>query len=102
MINPTYWTMRNGQKISVDDMDINHLKNALKMVINNRKRATSAPTTFKVNGEIASEFADMAMLYSISPELTCQCDEVHECQQCWEDRKNESDLNALENSGTEY
>jgi hypothetical protein len=55
-----------------------------------------------VHGEIASEFADMAMLYSISPELTCQCDEVSECQQCWEDRKNESDLNALENSGTEY
>lgn len=45
---------------------------------------------------------DMLILYSISPELTCTCDEVHECQQCWEDRKNESDLNALENSGTEY
>ena len=24
----------------------------------------------------------MAMLYSINPELTCQCDEVHTCQQC--------------------
>ena len=44
----------------------------------------------------------MAMLYSISPELTCQCDEVSECQQCWEDRKNESDLNALESSSPEY
>lgn len=45
---------------------------------------------------------DMFMLHSISPELTCTCDEVHECQQCYEDRKNENDLNALENSGTEY
>jgi len=27
----------------------------------------------------------MAMLYSISPELTCQCDEVHICQQCTEE-----------------
>ena len=35
-------------------------------------------------------------------ELTCQCDKVSECQQCWEDRKNESDLNALENSSPEY
>lgn len=96
-----YWTMRNGKKISVDDMDINHLRNTLKMLIR-AKRVQSIPTTFKVSGEIASEFADMAMLYSISPELTCQCDEVSECQQCWEDRKNESDLNALENSGPEY
>jgi hypothetical protein len=29
------------------------------------------------------------MLYSISPELTCTCDEVHECQQCYEERKQE-------------
>jgi len=30
---------------------------------------------------------DMFMLYSISPELTCSCDEVHICQQCYEDEK---------------
>lgn len=34
---------------------------------------------------------DMYMLYSISPELTCQCDEVSECQQCYEERKKERD-----------
>ena len=28
-----YWKMRNGRLISVDDMDINHLRNVLKMVI---------------------------------------------------------------------
>jgi hypothetical protein len=33
---------------------------------------------------------DMAMLYSISPELTCQCDEVHTCQQCYEEDKKET------------
>jgi hypothetical protein len=27
----------------------------------------------------------MAAMYNISPELTCQCDEVHICQQCMED-----------------
>jgi hypothetical protein len=97
-----YWTMKNGQKIDVDTMDIQHLRNTLKMLIR-AKRAQSKPVPkFQVNGEIASEFADMAMLHSISPELTCQCDEFHECQQCWEDRKNESDLNALENSSPEY
>lgn len=81
-----YWTMRDGKKISVDDMDINHLRNTLKMLIR-AKRAQSVPK-FQVHGEIASEFADMAMLYSISPELTCQCDEIHECQQCYEESKN--------------
>lgn len=30
-----YWTMRNGQQISVDDMDLNHLRNTLKMIIKN-------------------------------------------------------------------
>jgi len=28
---------------------------------------------------------DMWDLYQISPELTCQCDEFHICQQCMED-----------------
>lgn len=31
--NPVYWKMRNGDLISVDDMDINHLRNTLKMII---------------------------------------------------------------------
>ena len=34
---------------------------------------------------------DMAMLYSISPELTCTCDDYHECQQCYEERKESQD-----------
>ena len=32
---PVYWKMRNGELISVDDMDINHLRNALKLTIKN-------------------------------------------------------------------
>lgn len=28
---------------------------------------------------------DMAILYNISPELTCTCDEFHVCQQCQEE-----------------
>ena len=45
---------------------------------------------------------DRAMLYSISPELTCCCDEVHECQQCYEERRqdanNASQETSIENS----
>lgn len=28
-----YWTMRDGSKIDVDKMDVNHLRNVLKMLI---------------------------------------------------------------------
>ena len=31
--SPVYWKMRNGRLISVDDMDINHLRNTLKMIL---------------------------------------------------------------------
>ncbi len=31
-------------------------------------------------------------LYKISPELTCTCDEVHTCQQCYEEWKEEKKL----------
>lgn len=36
--SPVYWKMRNGRLISVDDMDINHLRNVLKMIIRNNYR----------------------------------------------------------------
>jgi len=38
-------------------------------------------------GEFFDDAYDMYMLYSISPQLTCTCDEFHECQQCYEERK---------------
>ena len=47
------------------------------------------------------EANDMFMLHSISPELTCTCDDFHMCQQCSEDLKNECDLNALESQSPE-
>ena len=36
------------------------------------------------------EASDMYMLHSISPELTCSCDEFHMCQQCSEELKHEN------------
>lgn len=50
-----YWKMKNGEVISVDEMDITHLRNTLKMIIrrvNERKQSKS----FKLNGDIAEEF----------------------------------------------
>lgn len=79
-----YWTMKNGQRISIDDMDITHLRNTLKMIVKSIKVKPVSKLKFQVHGDIASEHADMAMLYNINPELTCACDEVHMCQQCSE------------------
>jgi hypothetical protein len=30
-----YWTMKNGEKINVDEMTIEHLRNVLKMILTN-------------------------------------------------------------------
>lgn len=35
-----YWTMKNGEKIDVDEMTENHLRNTLKMILRNRKENT--------------------------------------------------------------
>jgi hypothetical protein len=43
MAETVYWTMKNGQKINVDDMDINHLRNTLKMIIRNKQSKQSKP-----------------------------------------------------------
>lgn len=58
--NTVYWKMRNGRLISVDDMDINHLRNALKMIIRNHEKALQAKpkpkVEFKLNGDMAEDF----------------------------------------------
>jgi hypothetical protein len=33
-----YWTMKNGQKINIMEMDINHLRNVLKMIVKNSNK----------------------------------------------------------------
>lgn len=58
-----YWTMQNGKKINVDDMDITHLRNVLKMILRNveAKRALIAQQSRKkhhiqLNGDMAQQF----------------------------------------------
>jgi len=50
-----YWTKLDGTKISVDEMDLNHLRNTLKMIIRNarNKKRKAASKLFELNGEIA-------------------------------------------------
>ena len=38
-----YWTQKDGTKISVDDMSVEHLRNTLKMIIRNSNKVKSEP-----------------------------------------------------------
>lgn len=62
MHSEVYWTMKNGQKIKVGDMDITHLRNTLKMLIKNQKTiVVTKPRPrpyFELNGDIAQMSID--------------------------------------------
>ena len=53
--------MRDGKLISVDDMDIEHLRNVLKIVLKNRQTVIkqivkSKRQSFVLHGDMANEF----------------------------------------------
>ena len=54
--SPVFWKMRDGRLISVDDMDLNHLRNVLKMIIRNREKAIMAQ---KVDDSYYSDIEDI-------------------------------------------
>lgn len=55
MKNEVYWKQRNGVLISIDDMDVNHLRNVLKMIVNN---SSNRKKSFVLNGDMANMFND--------------------------------------------
>jgi len=81
---PTYWKQRNGVLISIDDMDVNHLRNTLKMIVNNsnkhKVKVIIKKQEFKLNGDIANDFNETHLsdedddrfdeFYDNAPQLT--------------------------------
>ena len=79
--NIVYWKMRNGVLISIDDMDINHLRNAFKLLIKHhqnvvqqanevvdkynalvrKRKAERGSASFNLNGDMANEFHESYM-----------------------------------------
>ena len=41
--NTVYWTQSNGVKVDIDTMDIQHLRNTLKMIVRNSNKVTVRP-----------------------------------------------------------
>jgi hypothetical protein len=60
-----YWIMKDGNKISIDDMDINHLRNSLKMVVRGLERLKQekekSKPKFELKGDIAQDHYDTMM-----------------------------------------
>jgi hypothetical protein len=51
-----YWLTKDGQKINVDDMDVNHLRNTLKMILRNIKASEKKnKPKFELHGDIAQD-----------------------------------------------
>jgi len=67
-----YWTMRNGQKIAVDDMDEQHLRNTLKMIIRNIEKIKSnkSQTKVEIHGEIAQDMIEQGEMNELYDDET--------------------------------
>jgi hypothetical protein len=69
-----YLTMKNGQKIDVDLMDENHLRNTLKMILRSienskNKEREIKKTRFQLNGDIAQDHYDQMTLAEYQDEM---------------------------------
>lgn len=53
-----YWTMKNGESISVDLMTRQHLINTLKRIILNDEQIKRKKEEYILNGEMAQDFND--------------------------------------------
>ncbi len=60
---PVYWTMASGEKVNVDNMSCQHVRNTLKLVLRNIeaynenvRKTKKAKTDFALKGDMANEF----------------------------------------------
>ena len=58
------WITKDGKRINVDDMDINHLRNALKMLMRVKvAQKVQRAKPVEIHGEIAQEHSDAYKVY---------------------------------------
>lgn len=81
-----YWKKKDGTYIDIDEMSVEHLRNTLKMIVraSRLKSQKLQPSGIRFFADIAGQDFDRALLHEINPDLTCECDEFHTCQQCKE------------------
>ena len=54
MKDKVYWTTKAGDKIDIDTMDLNHLRNALKMIVRNWETRKNLMIQRTLNDEVGS------------------------------------------------
>jgi len=54
-MKPVYWTMKNGTKIDIDKMTVEHLRNTLKMIV---RQIENVPRKCPHNTSDAMSFSD--------------------------------------------
>ena len=71
-----YWQTKDGRVMLVDDMDEQHAKNALKMMIRNMKlikeyiqNSNKVNRKFEIHGEIAQDHIDTMIQYEYEEEM---------------------------------
>jgi hypothetical protein len=71
-----YWQTKDGRVMLVDDMDEQHAKNALKMMIRNMKLikehlqiSNKVNPKFEIHGEMAQDHIDTMMQYDYEMEM---------------------------------
>lgn len=71
-MNKVYWTTKTGEKIDIDEMDISHLRNTLKMIVRRAEEVKkdiikrglyneyvrTHGSNFRLNGDIAQMSID--------------------------------------------
>jgi len=66
-----YWITKDGEKISVDDMSITHLRNTLKLIIRKNKKPQGARKEIRPQGEIAQMMEDDMLNHEFGFEHPC-------------------------------
>lgn len=59
-----YWTTKSGQKIDIDEMSVDHLRNTLKMIVRQSTKAPlTSPTTLEEADSLIGEEEDYWDIY---------------------------------------
>jgi hypothetical protein len=64
-----FWTTKQGVKINVDELELSHLRNILKMIIRKAEKEQNKPK-FELKGDMANEFIDMYLEDEYSCDMT--------------------------------
>jgi hypothetical protein len=64
----TYWTTRDGKRLDIDEMSIEHLRNCLKTIVRAVESNNIIKNKFKLKGDMANMYNDDEQLADLQAE----------------------------------